>query len=58
MAFTAAAFAAIKANVAKVTEAGEKERWQANIDLWPAKARWQVDRDLWQVVIDRARAGK
>jgi hypothetical protein len=24
----------IKASVAKVTEAGEKERWQANIDLW------------------------
>lgn len=28
---------AIKANVAKVTEAGEKERWQTNIDLWQIK---------------------
>ncbi len=27
----------MKANVAKVTEAGEKERWQANIDLWQLK---------------------
>jgi len=24
----------IKANVAKVAEVGEKERWQTNIDLW------------------------
>jgi hypothetical protein len=28
---------AIKANVAKITEAGEKQRWQANIDLWQLK---------------------
>jgi len=32
-----ASLEAIKANVAKVTEAGEKERWQANIDLWQLK---------------------
>jgi multidrug resistance efflux pump len=25
---------AMNANVAKITEAGEKERWQANCDMW------------------------
>jgi hypothetical protein len=38
-------FEAMKSNVAKITEAGEKERWQANLDLW-------------QAVLDQARADK
>ncbi len=30
-------FDVMKANVAKITEFGEKERWTANVDLWQIK---------------------
>jgi hypothetical protein len=32
-----ARFEKMMANVAMITEAGEKERWQANLDLWQIK---------------------
>ncbi len=32
-----ASLEAIQANVARITEAGETERWQANIELWQVK---------------------
>ena len=56
-----APFDVMKANVAKITEAGEKERWQANLDLWQLKlaqtgAVAKTELDKMAVALDRIKA--
>jgi hypothetical protein len=51
----------MKANVAKVTDAGEKERWQANIALWEIQltqkgAIAKADLDKMTSLLDRIKA--